>query len=1333
MRRALKILAWVVGLLIGIPVLLVGAVLIFANVPPGQRMIAGLVPRLTGGTVTAQGLSGTFPGHLRLAHAALRDTDGVYATLDGLALDWSPLRLLAGAADIQRLAAAEIHVLRLPVPSKSSSATSSGFALPVRIVLDRLAVDRLMLDKPVAGVAVALAVTGSGRVDSLQQGRITLALRRLDAPGTYKADASLAEGHITATLAAQEPAQGLIAHLAALPDLGPLDIEGHIAGPKDAEATELTVTAGPLKAAAHGTLDLAHQAADLTVAASAPAMTPRPDTSWQSVALDAHVQGPFTRPDASGTLTVTGLVAGGAEIKRLTADVAGNAGQVRLKATIDGLHIPGPQPDLLAAAPVTLTADATLDAPDRPITFALQHPLLSVEGRATAAKTEAVTATVNLPALAPFARIGGVDLAGSTRVTAKAAILGDTTDVSVDGTLGVTGGMAPVPGLIGPTARIGVTASLTGGDITVSRAEIDGRTLTLAAHGTDRGGALDLAYQVALSDLAVLAPTLSGHLAVGGTITGRQTSIALTASAKGEVGAPGVKQGPVTAEIRMRGLPGSPSGQITAGGTLLGAPLRLAAAVEQQPGGAIHAAISQADWKTLHAAGDFTLPKGAKLPLGQLTLRMSRLADLAPLVGQPVTGSLQAAAQLGQDTAHLTAQARNAGIPGTRVASADIDLTADHPLAAPSVQGSVVVKGIAAGTIGGDARIDLSGPESALGVKLAATLRHLAGADARITGAAVVDVPGKQVRLDALRADWHDEPIRLLAPVRISFAKGLAVDRLRVGIQRAVLEVAGRISPTLDLTASARDITPDLAHPFVPSLAAQGIIAANARLTGSMARPGGTIRLTARGLRLTTGPGRALPAADLTANVALAGTAARIDARLVAGSTHLTVTGTAPIPPARPLDLRATGALNLAMLDPILTPSGRQTRGTVTLNTTIGGTLAAPRIGGSVRLVDVSVQDYAQGAHLTAINGSAVAEGQTIRLDISGRAGPGTIGLSGTVGPFAPGLPVDLRLVAHDARPLASDSMTVDMNADLTVRGEAETALNAAGTIHINRAEIRVPEQLPTSVAVLHVIQAGQKPAPPAPPPLLVHLDITVDAPGRVFVRGRGLDAELSGRLHVGGTSVAPQPVGGFNLRYGTFSLVGTTLTFSRGHVGLGGAGLEGKIDPTLDFEANSTSGNITATLDITGYADKPKITLSSSPTLPQDEILARLLFGKSAKDLSPFEYAEIAQALAQITGVGGPLSNNPLNAIRQGLGLDRLQVTGGANGAGAAVEAGRYVAPGVFVGAKQGTSGGSQAEVQIDLWKGLKLDTTVGTSSGTGASAGSSGSSVGLSYQFEY
>ncbi len=60
--------------------------------------------------------------------------------------------------------------------------------------------------------------------------------------------------------------------------------------------------AGPLAASAQGTLDLVHNAADLTVAAHAPAMTPRPDVSWQAVALDARVQGAFERPNVNGQL-----------------------------------------------------------------------------------------------------------------------------------------------------------------------------------------------------------------------------------------------------------------------------------------------------------------------------------------------------------------------------------------------------------------------------------------------------------------------------------------------------------------------------------------------------------------------------------------------------------------------------------------------------------------------------------------------------------------------------------------------------------------------------------------------------------------------------------------------------------------------------------------------------------------------------------------------------------------------------------------------------------------------------------------------------------------------
>jgi translocation and assembly module TamB len=82
-----------------------------------------------------------------------------------------------------------------------------------------------------------------------------------------------------------------------------------------------------------------------------------------------------------------------------------------------------------------------------------------------------------------------------------------------------------------------------------------------------------------------------------------------------------------------------------------------------------------------------------------------------------------------------------------------------------------------------------------------------------------------------------------------------------------------------------------------------------------------------------------------------------------------------------------------------------------------------------------------------------------------------------------------------------------------------------------------------------------------------------------------------------------------------------------------------------------------------------------------------------------------------------------------------RLYTASGSN-AGATVEAGKYVANGVYVGAKQGTSGGSQAQVQIDLTKHLKVQTTLGTG-GTPATGitpeNDPGSSLGLTYGFDY
>ncbi len=140
---------------------------------------------------------------------------------------------------------------------------------------------------------------------------------------------------------------------------------------------------------------------------------------------------------------------------------------------------------------------------------------------------------------------------------------------------------------------------------------------------------------------------------------------------------------------------------------------------------------------------------------------------------------------------------------------------------------------------------------------------------------------------------------------------------------------------------------------------------------------------------------------------------------------------------------------------------------------------------------------------------------------------------------------------------------------------------------------------------------------------------------------------------------------------------------------------------------------------------------------LPQDEILAHLLFGENVSQLTPVELAQVAEGLATLGGGGGGF--NPLNAARRSLGLDRLAVGGAATGNGASIEVGKNVSRGLYVGAKQDTSGGTQAQVQVDLTRHLKLQTTI--SSGLGAQPAGTiptpqndrGSSVGLTYQFDY
>jgi translocation and assembly module TamB len=337
-------------------------------------------------------------------------------------------------------------------------------------------------------------------------------------------------------------------------------------------------------------------------------------------------------------------------------------------------------------------------------------------------------------------------------------------------------------------------------------------------------------------------------------------------------------------------------------------------------------------------------------------------------------------------------------------------------------------------------------------------------------------------------------------------------------------------------------------------------------------------------------------------------------------------------------------------------------------------------------------------------------------------------------------MPIDIRLEAKDARPIASNLMTASMSGTLALSGGLKSGMILTGRTQVTSGEINLPDSFPPDIAVLDVRRRGQPPPPPPPRQTSVKLDLSIRTTGPVFVRGHGMDAEMGGTIQVSGTSGAPVVSGGLTLNRGTYTVAGQTLDFTSGRIRFDGTGPRSRLDPSLDFTAQTVSGGVTATLNITGYASAPKIALSSTPQLPQDEIVAHLLFQQSVKQLTPLQLASIAQAAAAMGGIGGGF--NPLGAVRRTLGLDRLSVgsvQGGASGneSQTTVEAGRYVTRNVYVGVKQNLSGGTQTQVQLDITRRLKAQATLSTGTSTVTTQGNAlqdnGSSVGLSYQFEY
>jgi len=615
---------------------------------------------------------------------------------------------------------------------------------------------------------------------------------------------------------------------------------------------------------------------------------------------------------------------------------------------------------------------------------------------------------------------------------------------------------------------------------------------------------------------------------------------------------------------------------------------------------------------------------------------------------------------------------------------------------------------------------------------------------------------GIDIRVARLTGSLGADHFQLTQPLRLSKrGTDLALSDLALTLGSGqITGNAARRGQALSLQLAARNLS--LASPA--RLAGyndiDGSVMLAATIGGTVAAPQGSFKVSGRGLRFALPKQSRLPtlALDLDGRwngreIALNGKASGLKGETIGltGSMPLLLRP-APlavsVPPQGRLALRVQGAGELANLADLLPLGEDRITGRFALDVSLDGTVGAPGASGSLTITDGRYENFATGAVLTKmkINLAGDRDRLTLREFSAGDTADGSLVARGSIGLNAAAPSAELTATLEHFRVTARDEAVVTATGDVAVSG---TIASPKVTAHLTaeQGDITLPDRLPPSVARLKIVEInGRSAKGPAPAPqkteapaLPAALDLELAVPGRVFVRGRGLDSEWGGRLKITGTSAAPKITGSLSAQQGTFDVLGKSFKITRGRITFdGGASL----DPAVDIVAAVSSGDVTAQVLVGGLISSPTVTLNSTPAMPQDEILARVLFGRGVGQITAAQGIQVAQAAATLAG-GGP---GVLDRIRSRIGLDRLvfggapsgtassnlnPASGGSAASGTAVSGGKYVAEGVYVGATQGlTPQSSKVTVEIEVRPHVTVETDLSQTAGTG---------IGLNYKYDY
>ncbi|WP_439467996.1 translocation/assembly module TamB domain-containing protein [Blastomonas fulva] len=382
----------------------------------------------------------------------------------------------------------------------------------------------------------------------------------------------------------------------------------------------------------------------------------------------------------------------------------------------------------------------------------------------------------------------------------------------------------------------------------------------------------------------------------------------------------------------------------------------------------------------------------------------------------------------------------------------------------------------------------------------------------------------------------------------------------------------------------------------------------------------------------------------------------------------------------------------------------------------LSGSLLDPRINGVLATRTARLESGVAGTVITDIASRGQFNGSRLTFSsFSGKAGPnGTISGSGYVdygGLFASpsqGVAVEMRANAKNAQLVNRDDFGATVTGPLTISSSG-TSGTLGGDVVLNRGRFRLGQfNAAQALPVINVREINRRAdeAPRRQRPAIWRYDVKARATNQFTVTGLGLNSEWGANVTLTGTIDAPRITGQADLVRGEYEFAGREFDLVRGRINFRG---ETPPNPSLDIAASANLTDLNATINVRGTGLAPEISFTSTPALPEDELLARLLFGSSITDISAPEAVQLAAALASLRGGGGL---DPINALRGAIGLDRLRIVEGNQtlGQGTSIAAGKYITRNTYVEIVTDGRGYSATQVEFQITRWLSLLSSIST-----------------------